>query len=333
MKPTPLILIFIALHSCILASAGPNPGGDKRIPVILDSDANNELDDQFAIAYILLNEAVFDVRGITVNATFSGGGIDQHLKEAGRIMELCGWKGKAPLKPGAGKSFPEIVETIDQPGFDGEAAVDFIIEEALKPRSSPLVFIPVGKLTNIALALKKAPEIANRLRVVWLGSNYPEPGEYNQINDTTALNFILNTEVPFEIVTVRPGKASGTHAVKIRRKEVFFRLPGLGPYQEEAVMGRHGNAFNSFGDYAVDLFRNIEYLEEGCYRSLFDVAAVAIVKDASWASVVEIPAPILVNGEWVERPSNKREIKIWEYFDRDAIISDFFAVLEANTAP
>ena len=44
----------------------------SKIKVIYDTDANNELDDQHAQAYLLFNKETFDVRGITVNATFNG---------------------------------------------------------------------------------------------------------------------------------------------------------------------------------------------------------------------------------------------------------------------
>ena len=48
--------------------------------MIIDSDANNELDDQHAIAYALFNGDVFNVIGITVNDTRNGNGIDISLK-------------------------------------------------------------------------------------------------------------------------------------------------------------------------------------------------------------------------------------------------------------
>jgi len=87
--------------------------------------------------------------------------------------------------------------------FDGHEAVDFIIEQAMKERDQKLVLLPVGKLTNIALALLKEPAIAGRIRIVWLGSNYPEPGEHNQDWDISSMNYVLDVEVPFEMVTVR----------------------------------------------------------------------------------------------------------------------------------
>src|SRR5690606_42009842 len=52
----------------------PEPASaPEKIRVLLDTDANNELDDQHAIAYMLMNGDVFDVEGITVNSTFGGG--------------------------------------------------------------------------------------------------------------------------------------------------------------------------------------------------------------------------------------------------------------------
>ena len=33
----------------------------EKIRIILDTDANNELDDQHAIAYMLFNDSIFDV--------------------------------------------------------------------------------------------------------------------------------------------------------------------------------------------------------------------------------------------------------------------------------
>ena len=61
------------------------------------------------------------------------------------------------------------------------------------------------------------------------------------------------------------------------------------------------------------------------------MAALAIVKNPEWASSREIPAPLLVENRWVERPDNNRTITIWENFRRDSIIADFFRTLEKHT--
>jgi hypothetical protein len=58
------------------------------------------------------------------------------------------------------------------------------------------------------------------------------------------------------------------------------------------------------------------------------MAAVAVVKEPHWANPKSVPAPILVNGQWIERPDNKREIIVWENFHRDEIIQDLFSTLQ-----
>ncbi|UCH13107.1 MAG: nucleoside hydrolase, partial [Bacteroidales bacterium] len=297
-------------------------------PIIFDTDANNELDDQHALAYLLLNGNTFKVSGITVNATYSGGDANQHYAEAERVVKLCGLHNKIPVFKGADGKFEDIKIQTDSAFFDGYQAVNFIIETAKKKRKEKLLIIAVGKLTNIALALKKEPSISGNVEIVWLGSNYPESGEYNQDNDTASMNFILNTDVPFQMVTVRYGKPSGTAAVTVTQNEINMNMPGKGPKISELVTGRHGGSFNCFGDYSVSLFKHIDYHGDPPSRSLFDMAAVAIVKNPEWAESTTIPCPRLVNNKWVEQPDNKRKIVIWENFDKEKIIADFYYSLD-----
>ncbi len=301
-----------------------------KIRVIFDTDANNELDDQHALAYLLMNGATFDVEGVTVNATINGGDIEGHYTEARRIIELCDLKGHIPLFRGANAGFDAIKDQTDAPDFDGADAVDFILEKA-DASTPPLILLAVGKLTNVALALKKDPSLADRIKVVWLGSNYPEPGEYNQDNDTTAMNYVLNTDVPFEMVTVRYDEPSGTDAIRVTQEEINRMMPGKGPRVAPPVMGRHDLAFETFGDYSVNLFEHIDYSGDPPSRALYDMAAVAILKNPSWAAVRSIPAPILRDNAWVDRPQNTRTITLWENFDRDAIMADFYQTMDTYT--
>jgi purine nucleosidase len=326
-----LLLGFTAL--AVGCAAGGAPGAPQRTRIVLDTDANNELDDQHAIAYALLNGDAFDVEAITVNRTRNGGGIEEQAVEAERVVQLTGVQGRVPVIRGADGSFEQIAGQLGRPDFDGAAAVNRIIQEAHATLpGETLVLLPVGKLTNIALALKKDPSIARKVRVVWLGSNYPEPGEYNQDNDEAALNYLLDSDVPFEIALVRAGKPSGTDAVRASLEEVRARMPGRGPRSSRPVVGRNGGEFTTFGDYSVNLFENIQLHGDPPSRALFDMAAVAIVKNPSWATAVRIPAPTLVNRRWVERPGNPRTITLWESFDRDAIMEDFYRTME-NPVP
>ena len=136
-----------------------------KIPVLFDTDANNEVDDQHALAYLFFNEKTFDVVGITTNATKHGGNAEEHAKEAERIMKFCKVENKYPLVAGANGSFEAIEPTLSAENYDGSAAVEFIIEEAKKERSEKLVLMPVGKLTNIALALASKKSFLKLLHV------------------------------------------------------------------------------------------------------------------------------------------------------------------------
>ena len=297
-----------------------------QIPVLLDTDANNELDDQHAIAYMLFNSDVFDIVGITVNTTSSGGDISQHLAEAERVVAMCGYKDKVEVIPGASKDYREILPDLEKPNFDGHQAVDFIIRAAHENDQGKLVVVPIGTLTNVALALAKDPSIASLIRVVWLGSNWPEPGEYNLVNDTTAINPVIdNRQLEFEICTVRYGEPSGTDAVSVSVNEIKQRMKGLGVQVDQGVPGRHGGSFKNFGDYSVELF--IKYGQE--VRPLFDVCALAIIKDPRWAKPVKVPAPRLHGEAWVERPKNSHHIIFWEHFNKDAIFKDFYQSMES----
>lgn len=327
------LISFLSLAFLLFTGCSSELQERKRMNVLIDTDANNELDDQHALAYLFFNSDTFNTVGVTVNATRNGGPIDEQYKEAQRVMQLCNVQQSIPLFKGANGSFDSLKAVSSQPNFDGSEGVNFIIEQAHKSGEEKLVLLPVGKLTNIALALQKDSTIASKVRIVWLGSNYPEPGEYNQDNDTASLNYILNKEVPFEIVTVRYGKPSGTAAVTATRAEIGQKMPGLGPKAAQPVTGRHGGSFQHFGDYSINLFEHIETHDAAGTRALFDMAAVAIVKNGSWAQKKNIPAPLLINNNWQERPGNRRTIGIWENFNKEAIMQDFYSRMKNYVLP
>lgn len=87
--------------------------------IIFDTDANNEVDDQYALAYLLFSGNHFAVEGVTVNATSdpdsygSFSPVSDHYNEARRIMKLCGVFDKIPLFTGAQGSFDEIKDKIE----------------------------------------------------------------------------------------------------------------------------------------------------------------------------------------------------------------------------
>ena len=126
------------------------------------------------------------------------------------------------------------------------------------------------------------------------------------------------------MVTVRYGKTSGTAAVSATREDINQQMPGLGPQLAEPITGRHNGNFTNFGDYSVSLFKYINTHDEAGTRALFDMAAVAILKNPGWAEQKLIPAPILMNHQWVERPRHPHQILVWENFNKEAIMNDFY---------
>ncbi len=325
-----LLIAAIILTACAgrTENVGKENQDDKRIPVILDTDANNELDDQHAIAYLIRNRETFEIPGITVNTTRNGGLIDQHYDEAVRILQLFNLQDSIPVKKGANGTFAEIRPKLSEKDFDGAEAVNFIIQQAKAYKDKGLVLLPIGKLTNIALALEKEPGISDHVRIVWLGSNFPDPGEYNLDNDTSALNYLLNHDVWFEIATVSYGRESGTADILVSLAEIDSVMPGRGPVAEEPITGRHGGEFSNFGDYSIDLFHHIDLYGDPPARSLFDVGAVAIVKNPNWANSRKVTGARYTPDGWVNDPDDKHEIVLWEYFQRDSIVNDLYDALQ-----
>ena len=300
----------------------------SKTRVLLDTDANNEIDDQQAIAYLLLSGDAFLVEGLTVNRTDNGGDIEEQAIEAERIVKLCTLHPELPVIRGASGSFEEISPHLAEPDFDGVDAVNLIIERAHAAAAEKLVLVPIGKLTNIALALQKDPSIIDKVKVIWLGSNYPDPGEYNLDNDPASLNYVLETNVEFEMAVVRYFADSGTSAVRVTLEDAKQNLAGKGPQAAAPVEGRNGGSFSTFGDYSVNLLENVRMSGDPPSRALYDMAVLAIVKNPAWAEARTIGAPILAGKAWQDRPDNPRKIVIRENFDKKAIIEDFYATIQ-----
>ena len=292
---------------------------DQKINVILDTDANNELDDQHAIAYLIGNKDIFHIEGITTNRTMNGGPVEEHTKEARRIVHLCGADGQFPVVSGASGNYHEIVGNIEQPDHDGHTAVDLIIGKALAMEpGEKLLLVPIGKLTNIALAISKEPAIVERIKVIWLGSNWPDPGEYNLDNDTSAVNPVIESGVELWICTVM----GGTAEVKTTRTEIINRLTGLGP-AVDPVEGRHGGSFDKLGNYLVNLWDHAEEV-----RSLFDMAAVATAKNPSWAEPVVVSGPRYINNTWVRQEGAADSVTFFSHYKVNEVMNDFWEVMQ-----
>jgi inosine-uridine nucleoside N-ribohydrolase len=185
----------------------PWPPPDGPLRVIIDTDANNEIDDQWALALAIGFPERLKIEGI-VAAHYgkSGGGaagIQKSYDEAvATLGHARGFSKTAdlPIKRGS----PALASLEDQPASEG---VDFIIERALTAtRDRPLWLVLLGPVTDAVVALRKEPRIADRMIVFWHGrSDWPiKCTNFNATNDPFATRLIF--EVPSRFILFDTGK-------------------------------------------------------------------------------------------------------------------------------
>lgn len=174
---------------------------DEKINIILDTDTYNTYDDQFALAYLLLSQEIFNIEAITI-APYSR--IDKNIttkdsqelsyKEA---LRICNYLKFDPTN----KVFKESIDYMQNDYQENNEAVNKIIEIAKKKRKTYL--LAIGALTNVALAIKKGPEIINKIEVIWLGGNDLSQNnnkEFNFIQDIEAVKIVFSSKVPLTII-------------------------------------------------------------------------------------------------------------------------------------
>ena len=178
---------------------GAKMAGEKRIRVIVLSDAKNEADDAFAIVHALLTPS-FDVRGIIAGHFGVPGSVEASMGEIETLRQLLGLGDDIVLAvgaPGPLESFEKCAVPSDSRVYP-ELAIDLIACEAMSNDSRPLYLLCMGALTDVALLLRAHPEVKNRLTVVWTGGGrYPRGGhEANLARDVQAAIEVFDSGVP-----------------------------------------------------------------------------------------------------------------------------------------
>jgi len=91
--------------------------------------------------------------------------------------------------------------------LQAQHAVDFLIEELLAQPSGEVVLCTLGPLTNVALALQRAPEIAGRIKqIVLMGGGCFEAGnitpaaEFNIYVDPHAAHLVFKSGIPLVVM-------------------------------------------------------------------------------------------------------------------------------------
>lgn len=185
--------------------------------VIFDTDPG--IDDAMAL---LLLHALPEVNLLGITTVFGNASIENCTRNALYICERFNLP--YPVYQGAGKTFlgqyeteyPDFVHGKDGLGDIGfefparqaesESAADFIVR-SVQARAAPVTLVAVGRMTNVAQALQKAPEISDKLaRVVMMGGAVNVPGnvtefaEANIYGDPEAAAFVFDSGVPVFMV-------------------------------------------------------------------------------------------------------------------------------------
>ena len=185
----------------------------KRI--LIDCDPGH--DDMMAIM-LASSSPELELLGVTTVAGNQTG--EKTYLNALKTLTLIGDTG-IPVARGADKPLfreltvaPEIhgVSGLDgadlpEPGFQGveQHAVDFLIRTIMES-GTPLILVPTGPLTNIALAMLKDPRITTKLeRIVLMGgavfdSNITPAAEFNIYVDPEAAKVVFGSGVPITMV-------------------------------------------------------------------------------------------------------------------------------------
>jgi purine nucleosidase len=178
--------------------------------VIFDTDPG--VDDAMALLFLARHPEI-DLLGITT--TFGNASIETTTRNALFLKQE--WKIGAPVSKGYGQkylatgeiySYPtyvhghdglgniDVPETIDVP-LDPRPAHQFIID-TVKAHPGEVTIIAVGRMTNLANALKDAPEITGMVKqVVMMGGAFDVPGNVTPAAEANIHGDALAADVVF----------------------------------------------------------------------------------------------------------------------------------------
>lgn len=150
------------------ALAQPTPSDPPRpkIPVILDTDIGDDIDDTWALG-LALRSPEFDVKlviGDYGRALYRAKIIAKFLERAGRTDIAVGVG--LDIKPGGEGPQADWVKGYDLKSYPGQVhtnGVQALIDTVLHS-PEPIALIAVGPLPNIAAALEREPRLAQKAR-------------------------------------------------------------------------------------------------------------------------------------------------------------------------
>jgi inosine-uridine nucleoside N-ribohydrolase len=244
----------------------PPPG--QRLRVIIDSDAKNEIDDQWALALAILSPERLQIEGF-VGANFANSfsegpdSVEQSAREIELILEMAGMAGRWPVLRGSHPmQYPHIPSKSE--------GVDFIIERAMAgSHEDPLWVVGLGAATDMASAMLKEPRIVDRVVAFWhFRTRWPEKCyNFNVFGDPRAARLIYHSPLSFVLFD------TGT----------YLRCP-----MEESE--QHVRPYGELGRYLHE-YRHVRPSFQSPRKGFFDLGDVAALVDpglACW-EVTECP--------------------------------------------
>jgi purine nucleosidase len=288
----------------------------KKIRLIINTDAKNEADDQYAIVHVLITPR-FIVKGIiaaqfgTHRTEFS---MQESYDEVVKILDLMELKDKVDVFKGAGRAMK------DESSPEMSEGAEYIVREAMSDDPAPLYAIFLGPLTDLAAAYIHEPRIAERMTVVWIGGGpWPMGGEeFNLRNDIPAANVVFKSGIPLWQVTCEM-----YDKMKVGIAELQYKVR---PYGE-------------IGEYLfqqlVDYNNQLGHLREwplGESWVICDIAATGLLLDDHKFSFKWESAPYINQDMQYIHEQKNRPIRVYHNLDSRYILEDFFCKLAITYA-
>jgi inosine-uridine nucleoside N-ribohydrolase len=235
----------------------------EPVDVVIDTDTYNEIDDQFALAFLIKSEDWLRLKGIYAAPFFNGNsaspsdGMEKSYNEIFNILLLMKREDLGGLvKKGSREYLPSETAPVDS------EAAKALVELAMNyTEEKPLYVIAIGAITNAASALLLQPEIRDRIVIVWLGGHaldWPDTKEFNMRQDVAAARVVFG---------------SGAAVVQFPCMGVVSAFTVSGPELEHWLRGK-----NKLCDYLVDYTTKSAIKDGGLpnwTRVIWDVCAVA----------------------------------------------------------
>lgn len=233
------------------------------IDVVLDTDAYNEIDDQFAIAYLLSAPEKLRVKGICAapflnsKSISPADGMEKSYQEIFKILKLAGREDlNSVVFRGSDRYLPDENTPVpsDSAKFMAELSRQYSPE-------NPLYIVAIGAITNVASALLMDPEMKDRVVLVWLGGtgwHMPSNTEFNLSQDIAAARIIFGCGAPL----VQLPCAGVVDSFTISRPELEYWLKDKNPLSDYLAQ----NTMEEADSYAAG---------KPWTRVIWDVTAVA----------------------------------------------------------